>query len=91
MVMWMEGPLDDHVIIYTLLASPRDLGMGLRSRPGNVIIWPPVLPSPFWPFVAAVLCGKMGVISLPKTHIDPENGPMEGYFPLPTSGFQGPC
>ena len=29
--------------------------------------------------------------TLPKTNIDPDNGPLEECFPLPTSGFQGPC
>ena len=29
--------------------------------------------------------------TLPKTNIDPDNGPLEAYFPLPTSGFQVPC
>ena len=28
---------------------------------------------------------------LPKTNIDPDNGPLEECFPLPTSGFEGPC
>ena len=31
------------------------------------------------------------LLTLPKTNIDPENGPLEECFPLPTSGFQGPC
>ena len=31
------------------------------------------------------------LITLPKTNIDPDNGPMEDYFPLPTRGFQVPC
>ena len=32
-----------------------------------------------------------GIYTLPKTNIDPDNGPMEDYFPLPTRGFQVPC
>ena len=27
--------------------------------------------------------------TLPKTNIDPDNGPLEDCFPLPTSGFPG--
>ena len=26
--------------------------------------------------------------TLPKTNIDPDNGPLEDGFPLPTNGFQ---
>ena len=29
--------------------------------------------------------------TLPKTNIEPDNGPLEECFPLPTSGFEGPC
>ena len=29
--------------------------------------------------------------TLPKTNLDPDNGNLEDCFPLPTSGFQGPC
>ena len=31
------------------------------------------------------------IYTLPKTNIDPDNGPMEDYFPLPTRGCQVPC
>lgn len=29
--------------------------------------------------------------TLPKTNLDPDNGPLEGCLTLPTSEFQGPC
>ena len=30
-------------------------------------------------------------VTLPKTNMDPHNGPLEDGFPLPTSGFGVPC
>ena len=36
-------------------------------------------------------CPEGIVGTLPKTNIDPDHGPLEECFPLPTSGFQGPC
>ena len=29
--------------------------------------------------------------TLPKTNMDPDNGPLEDCFPLPASGFGVPC
>ena len=33
----------------------------------------------------------VNMCTLPKTHIDSDNGPWKSVFPLPTSGLQGPC
>ena len=61
---------------------------GRGFNPGGVLLWSPVAE----PLLVTSKSAGGGWIgdTLPKTNIDPDNGPMENDFPLPTSGFQGP-
>ena len=48
-------------------------------------------PTTFHPTILSVLVAIHIYNILPKTNIDPDNGPMEDDLPLPTRGFQVPC
>ena len=58
-------------------AAPRGEGLKQRRRQMS--------------FFATHIYIYLYVYTLPKTNMEPENGPLEDYFPLQPSGFQVPC